>query len=279
MFYSFNGVNLAKESLNTLGASILRAGTAQLGGVNNQITPIRVPGRDGYIQAPKTRAEQTLVFNIAVPREHVEALIALLAHTGTNASFPTLGELKVSTTANQAAYYELVSAIPSSQFPNDRRVTVTATINIPQGAWRDINTTTQTRAITLNPQTVTLASGISLPVPDADIFIEGDVGTMQIVDVGSGAWLRTTSNYNYVAGQGLYFQGATGRAFRAATSSPWTPIQDIGFAVDTSGTGFKMTPYFNPLTPETRGAQLQVISLNLSSISVQVRYRGAYVMK
>lgn len=277
--YSFNGVNLAKASANPFGAFVMRAGTTALAGVTNAITKVQIPGRDGYVQAPKTRNEQMLVFGIAVPREHLESLIALLGHVGTDLAFPTLGKLSVSTAPNQAAYYELVSAIPGGDFPNDSRVILSVTISLPQAAWRDVATTTATQAITTNPQTFSLASGISLPVPDADVFIAGNVGTMQIVDVGSGAWLRTTSAYTHVAGQGLYFQGATGRAFRATTANPWTPIQDLGFAVDTSSWGFRLTPVVNPVSPLTRAASLQVISLSLTSVSVQVRYRGAYVMK
>lgn len=277
--YSFNGVNFARASANPFQAFIRRSGTSALAGITNVITKVEVPGRHGYIPAPSRRTEQTLVFSVAVPRDRLEALLAFLGHTGRNPAFPHLGELAVSVAPGKAAYYELVSAIPGGDFPNDWRVHLTVTINLPEGAWRDISTTTETRAITLNPQTITIAAGISLPITDADIFIAGNVGTMQITDMGSGAWLRTTGAYTHVTGQGLYFQGATGRAFRASTTSPWTPIQDLGFAVDTSGNGFAMTPTLNPALPLARVAELQIISLNLSGVSVQARYRGAYVMK
>lgn len=276
--YSINGVNIGHATANTMGWVLLRGGTAQLGGITKAMNNVVVPGYDGYFAGPSTRTAQTLVFNIKTPRENLQALLATLAHTGYDASFPNLGKIELSTAAGKAAYYQLVSAIPSSTHPNDELVTVTATLDIPYGGWRDEATTTTTASITTNPETVSsIASGISLPISDMDVFIQGDVGTMQITD-SAGSWLRTTGAYVFASGFGIFYQGATGRAYMAANASPWVPTGDAGYAVDASGGGFKITPKFDPLTPDTRGTELTVLSSLLTSVSLTVRWRGAYVL-
>lgn len=279
VYYSVNGVNIGDTSLNSMGWVLLRGGTTALGGITRAITSVVVPGYDGYFQAPSRNTEQTLVFNIKTPRENLEALMAVLANVGSDSAFPRLGVITVSTDADRAAYYELVSAIPSSVHPSDRLVTVTATLNIPYGGWRDKTATVTDAAIPTNPTIVTtIGSGISLPVRDMDVFIQGDVGTMQITD-SAGSWLRTTNDYTYSSGYGLFYQGATGRAFQATDAAPFTPVADLGFAVDASGGGFKMTPYFDPTTPNTRSVQLSVLSTQVSDVAIKVRWRGAYVLK
>ncbi len=277
--YTINGVSMGRESMNSMGWAIMRAGTNQLGGIARDINRVVVPGYDGYFQAPSTRQEQVLVFNIKTPRENLETLLAVLAHVGYDSAFPTLGKIEVSVASGKAAYYELASAIPSSDRPSDNVVTVTATLNIPYGGWRDTSTTETTTSVTTNPQVITtIGSGISLPIRDMDVFIQGNVGTMQITDSG-GSWLRTTSDYVYSAGYGILYQGSTGRAFQATTAAPYTPVSDIGFAVDISGGGFRMTPKFTPTTPDTRSVELTALSTLLSGVSLKVRWRGAYVMK
>ena len=276
--YTINGVNMSSRTSNPMGWAIMREGTAQLAGITRNINKVNVPGYDGYFQAPSDRTEQVMVFNISTPRENLEALMAVLAHTGYDANFPTLGVIEVSVSDGTAAYYELASAIPASDSPNDALVTVTATLNIPYGGWRDKDTTEYDTSITTTPQSVSLATGLSLPIRDADLFIQGNPGTMQITDSG-GSWLRTTSDYVYASGKGIFFQGSTGRAFSANNSTPWTPIADISYAVDTSGGGFKMVPKFDPTTPNTRSALLDVLSLLTSGVTLKARLRNAYVLR
>lgn len=277
--YIINGVNVGKASLNSMGWAVMRAGTNQLGGITKSLNKVSVPGYDGYFPAPSTRTEQVLVFNIRTPRENLEELLAVLAHVGYDANFPTLGKIALSTASGKAAYYVLASAIPESDHPSDRVVTVTATLEIPYGGWRDEATTTTTTSITTNPRVITnIGSGVSLPIADMDVFIQGNVGTMQIND-SAGSWLRTTSAYTFASGYGIFYQGSTGRAYQATNGSPWVPTADLGFAIDASGGGFKMTPKFNPATPGTRAAELTVLSTLLSSVSLVVRWRGAYVIK
>lgn len=277
--YSINGVNMGRASANPYGWAIMRAGTSQLGGITKALNKVEVPGYDGYFPGPSTRTDQILVFNIRSPRQHVETLLALLSTPGYDANFPTLGSIQLNTASGKAAYFELASAIPQSDYGNDEIVTVTATLNIPAGAWRDTSATVTDVSITTNPQVVTsIGSGISLPIADAEIFISGDVGTMQITD-SAGSWLRTTSAYTFASGSGLLYQGSTGRAYRATTGSPWTPTADLGFAVDVSGGGFRMTPYFDFNAPATRSARLTVLSTLLSSVAIKVRWRGSYALK
>lgn len=278
VYYSINGVDIGEASSNSMGWVLLRNGTNPLGGVTRELNKVVVPGYDGYFTAPGRSTEQTIILNIKTPRENLDALLAVLSHTGYHTSFPNLGVLSVNVASGKAAYFELASALPASNDSSDGRVTVTATLNIPYGGFRDTSTTETNTSVTVNPQTFTLASGSSLPIRDADIFIQGDVGTFQITD-SKGSWLRTTSNYVYASGFGILYQGVTGRAFKAANGSPYVPVSDLGFAVDVSGGGFQMTPKFTPTTPNTRYAELKVLSTNLSGITVKVRWRGAYTVR
>lgn len=277
--YIINGVNMGAASLNSMGWAIMREGTNQLAGVEKALNRVTVPGYDGYFQAPSTRTEQVLVFNIKTPRENLEALLAVLEHVGVDASFPTLGKIELSTADGKAAYYELVSAMPSSVHPSDAYVKVSVTMNIPYGGWRDEATTETTNTIASSPTVITnLAVGSSLPIRDMDIFIQGNVGVMQITD-SKGSWIRTTGAYVFDSGYGIFYQGSTGRAYKATNGSPWVPVADLGFALDVSGGGFKMTPKFNPATPNDRNAELTVLSTLVSSVSLKVRWRGAYLLK
>lgn len=278
IYYKINGVNFGDASFNAMGWVIKRLGTTALAGITKALTKVTAPGYDGYFSGPSVRTEQTVIFNITTPRENLEALFSVLAHVGYDTDFPTRGVIEIESVSDQAAYFELVSAIPASTFPSDAFVTVTATLNIPYGGWRDKDTTVTTESIASSPTSFTVAPGMSLPISDADVFIQGDVGTMQITD-SAGSWLRTTDAYAFSTGYGIFYQGSTGRAFSATEADPWTPVADLGFAVDVSGGGFKMTPKFTPTTPDTRSAELTVLSTNTSSVSVKVRWRGAYVMK
>lgn len=277
--YTINGVNIGYATANDMGWVLLRNGTNQLGGITRSLNRVTVPGYDGYFTAPSNRTSQVLVFVIQTPRENLEALLAVLAHTGYDPNYPNLGKIEVSSGSGQAAYYDLASALPSSSKPNDETVRVTATLEIPQGAWRDTAATTTTTSITTNPKTITsIGSGSSLPISDMDVFIQGNVGTLQITD-SAGSWLRTTAAYAFQSGYGIYYQGSTGRAFKAANSDPWVAVADLGYAIDVSGGGFKMTPKFNPATPNTRSAELTVLSTLVSGVSLKVRWRGSYVLK
>ena len=277
--YLINGVNIGYAEANSMGWVLLRNGSNPLAGITRSLNPVTVPGYDGHFAAPSTRTAQTMILVIQTPRENLESLLAVLAHVGYDSAQPRLGKIEVSTGPGQAAYYELASALPSSTQPNDQLVRVTATLQIPSGSWRDESATTTTTTIDANPEVITtIGTGSSLPIHDMDVFIGGNVGTMQITD-SAGSWLRTTSAYTFESGYGIYYQGTTGRAFKAADASPWTAVADLGFAVDVSGGGFKMTPKFNPATPNTRSAELTVLSTLLTGVSLTVRWRGAYVLK
>lgn len=278
--YSINGVDMSSRSANPMGWAIMREGTNQLGGIQRSLNKVVVPGYDGHFSGPSTRTEQLMIFNISTPRENLEALLSVLEHVGVDASFPNMGKIEVSVADGKAAYFELVSAVPASARSNDDTVKVTATLSIPYGGWRDEVTTETTTVIPVTPTVITaVGAGSSLPIRDMDIFIQGDVGTIQIED-SKGSWLRTTSRYVFAAGSGIFYQGSTGRAYRAANTSTWEPTADLGFAVDVSGGGgLRVTPKFNPATPNTRSGELTVLSALTADVSVKIRWRGAYILK
>lgn len=268
--YSVNGINLDDEDR---GWRVLRKGTQAIFGITKRLTSVVVPGYDGVFKAPSTRSEQPLIFQVLSKRENVEELLALLDR-------PTLIVTKNDDPTRSAAG-ELVSAIPSGEFPFDDLVYITVTININGGAWRSV-TSTITGPITITDpvQQITLLDGISAPIRDMDVFIGGVIGQFQLVD-SQGSWLKSTQAWvPNTSGTGMLYVGATGQTFVANVANPWTPVSDAGHLVDVSGGGgFKMTPELVSGDPAVRRAHLTLTTLTQTSATIRVRAKNAYSMQ
>ncbi|WP_102193214.1 hypothetical protein [Microbacterium aurantiacum] len=117
--------------------------------------------------------------------------------------------------------------------------------------------------------------GLSAPVADAVIRVQGAAGGIQIVD-SSGAWASLPT---VTAGQWVRFECATGRAF-ITTSDTWTGGTDVSGLVDFGGPRgvFEITPVLTPGDPSTRFGQVTVTTTSRSGASVAVRGRAAYLL-
>lgn len=267
--YSINGVPLDNEAK---GWVLLRGGTSAIGGITKTITKVNVPGYDGYFRAPSDRTEQTLIFNMKSTLEGLESLMALLDQPGLT--------IQLTGDSDREAFAELVSAIPSGEFPADEKVYLTVTLNVYGAAWRDTDATIFGPTTISDPvQEVYLLNGISASVRDMDVFISGVFGQFTLVDSG-GSWLKTVAAWPGSAGTGMLYVGATGQAFVANTANPWVPVSDAGHLVDVSGGGgFKITPEVVGGDPDVRRGHLTLTTLSQTSATIRVRAKNAYSMQ
>lgn len=267
--YSINDVDLNNPDR---GWVVLRKGTQAVSGVTKALTKVNVPGYDGYFRAPSTRTEQILVFNMLSPLTELENLLALL-------TAPSLA-VRRDDDPTREAYAELVSAIPSGEYPKDSMVTLTVTLSVYGAAWRDSVMNVYGPTVVSNPiQSVIVLPGLSAPVRDMDVFISGVFGQFTLLDSG-GSWVKSTAAWPGSSTTGMLYVGATGQVFIANTSSPWVPVSDAGHLVDVSGGGgFKITPEIIGGDPSTRQGRLTLTTLTQTSTNITVRAKGAYSMQ
>lgn len=267
VIYAVNGVPLHDERR---GWRVLRAGTNTQGGVTNVVNRVPIPGRPGYAPAPGTFTEQLVIFNIRTTRAGLEPLLALLASART---------LTRTDDAERVARVELASAIPSSSAPLDATHDVTATFNIYDGVWRDVDQVIDgPTSITTPSQSFVMLPGLSAPIWDMDIFIRGVFGEFTLTDSG-GSFLKTIKAWPGSASTGILYIGSTGQAFLANESSPWVPVSDASQYIDVSGNGgFRITPKLVGDDPASRRAELTLTTLTQTSTTLRVRAKRAYRM-
>ena len=267
--YSINGIPLDNT---TYGWSLLRKGTNPFAGITRERTEVKVPGYDGYFMGPSTRSEKIIVLRVKTPQAGLEPLMALVDTQS--------GVLSRTEDPSRVAAFELSSALPDGEFPEDHTVYLTITLIVPGGAWRDSAAVlTGPTTITGPSQVVSVLPGISAPVRDMDVYIRGVFGEFVLTD-SQGSSLRTTSAWSGSSGTGLLYVGATGQAFLANNAAPWTPVTDMSHKIDVSGGGgFKITPYLNPSDPSDRVGRLTLTTLTQTSVEFRTRARGAYAIQ
>ncbi len=269
MTYSIDGTPLDNEAM---GWRLMRTGTTALGGIVRERTEIKVPGYDGYFRAPATVKARTLVFRVTTPLASLEPLLALVD--------TPRGLLCRTDDPTRVADFEMVSAIPSSTSQGDEFVSVTVTLSIPGAAWRDAEPSVFGPVTIANAsQTLDLPIPLSAPVRDADVFLGGEFDEFQLVD-SAGSWLRSTGPITTTSTSGVLYIGATGQAFLANKSAPWTPLADVSNLIDVSGGGgFKITLRLEPGDPSDRRGRLTLTTTEQTDTDFRVRIRGAYTIQ
>lgn len=268
VIYALNGVPLHNEAQ---GWRTLRASTNTQGGITNALNKVSALGQNGYTPAPFTTGEQMVTFVVRTTRAGLEPLLALCgeAHTLTR-----VGD------ATKLALVQVNSAIPGGESVLDSYFTVTISLSLYQGVWRDADALVEGPINIVSPTQVLsgLFPGIGAPVQDMDVFIKGVFGQFQLTD-SHGSWLKTTSAWAGSASTGILFIGSTSQAFLANESSPFTPVSDVSGQVDVSGNGgFKITPEMVSGNPSTRAAKLTLTTLSQTNVTLRVRAKRAYRM-
>jgi hypothetical protein len=269
--YSVNDVPLDNPDF---GWSMLRR-SQPLTPVSRTLSSITVPGRNGVIQGvPSYKDAPTVTLVIRTPGGSLDALYALFEANGGS------GYFSVTDDPSRHALFETASLAPEGINYQDELVNLTVTLRFPSADWRDTARTTVGPTDLTDPvTTLDLFDGISSDITDMDIFIDGDFGNLELIDQGSGSWLKTIATLPYVSGSGLLWVGATGQAFKATTASPWTPTSDVSNYVDVSGGGgFRFSSTWDT-DPSDRSAKMQVTVTNTSDVAITVRAYNAYSLR
>lgn len=269
--YSVNEVPLDNE---TYGWSLLRR-TQILTSVNKNLASVDVPGRHGVLHGiPAFKGAPSSTMVIRTPGDSLEALYAVFEKNG------GMGLLRLTDDDSRSAIFELQSIDPQGINAEDELVNVSVTVRFPTADWRDTVRTTTDAVTPPSPvSTFDILPGISSDIADGDIFIGGGFGNFELLDVGSGSWIKSVITWPFVAGTGLLYVGATGQAYRATEAAPWTPTADMSQYVTVSGGGgFRITPTW-ATDPSDRIAKLELTTTNQSGVTFRARAFNAYALR
>lgn len=244
--------------------------------VVKNLSNVTIPGRHGVLGGvPSFSGSPTATLVVRGPGQSVEALYALFMQAGGT------GVLTLEDDTSRAAAFELASISTNGITAFDELVDTTVTIRFPSADWRATAVTEFGLAtVTDVVQEFQTLVGIGMDITDMDIFIGGDFGNFQLEDMPTGAWLKTVQTWPYVASTGLLYVGATGQAFRANTSAPWTPTADMSDYVDVSGGGgFRITPAIIGNDPSDRLARVELTVTATSGVTFGIRAYNAYAIR
>ena len=269
--YSINGIPLDNDTLNW---RLLRRSQPILPVLKNTVDVV-VPGRHGVLQGvPSFKSPPSATLVVQTPLSGLEALYVLFERNGGR------GLLTATADTARAAVFELTSIAPEHIAEEEKLLNVSITMRFPTADWRETAYTTVTPASVTDPvEYMDILSGIGSDVIDADIFIGGNFGNFELLDGGSGSWLRTALTWPHTSGTGLLYVGATGQAFRATNANPWTPTADVSNLIETSGGGgFRISPTWVS-TPSDRIARLSLTTTAQSGVTFGFRAKNAYAIR
>lgn len=270
--YSINDIPLDNP---LYGWSMLRASQV-LSSVTKGLSSVTIPGRPGVLPGiPSYRGAPVATIVVRTPDTGLEALYRLFGQNG------GIGYMNVTADATRRTLFELTSISSDGITAGDELINSTISLRFPTSDWRDTDLTTITPSGVIDAiANFSVLDGISAEIADADIFIGGDFGNFELDDAGSGSWLKTILSWPYVSGTGLLFKGATGQAFRAETTAPWVPTDDMTEYIDVSGGGgFKITPDSSGGDPSVGIASLKLITANQTLLTFGWRAQNAYVLR
>lgn len=269
--YSVNGIPLDNSDF---GWRMLRRSNP-LNGVQKELVSVSVPGRNGVLQGiPAFKAAPTITLVIRARGEKLQALYALFEKNG------GLGRFELTDDSTRYAIFELASIEAQGINAFDELVDVSVTLRFPTADWRSSDVVTMGPFSPATPVAeYNVFTATTSDITDADIFIAGNFGNFELLDGGSGSWLKTVKTWPHEAGTGLLYVSATGQAFRANTATPWNPTSDMSDYVDVSGGGgFRLTPTWED-DPEESGVDLTLTTTNQSGVTFTVRAREAYSLR
>lgn len=269
--YSINNIPLDNDAF---GWSLLRR-TQLLTPVSKALSSIDIPGRNGVLHGvPSFKSAPTATLVIRTPGESLESLYTVFEKNG------GMGTLRLTDDDSRSVVFELMSIDPQGINHGDELVNVSVTIRFSTADWRATERTITAPATLPSPvSTFDILPGIGSDITDADIFIGGGFGNMELRDVNSGSWIKTTATWPTVANTGLLYVGATGQVYRANTAAPWTPTADMSQYVAVSGGGgFRISPTW-VTDPSDRIAKLELTTTNQSGVTFRVRAFNAYALR
>lgn len=263
MSYSINGIPLDNP---TYGWKVLRGSTPVMG-YERSAASIGSIGRDGERPLPSVRTDGSIQLMVRYTDETRSALINLMAT-------PEI-VVRDSKRPGWKATGRLLTASPEKFYGHTDWGVELFVISIPGGVWRADTITTPKVAASPLGITLELFEGITAPVQDAMVRLEGPLEKAQVIDsAGSYFTVRGT----ILAGQYIRYELATGRAWLTTTDT-WTGGTEISGEVDTGGPRhiFEITPSLKePTNPMDTVGKLTLSQASFNAGSgIQVRGANA----
>lgn len=263
--YSVNGIPLDNVGKGWL----LLEPTRPISEIVADVISLRIPNRDGVVRLPSTFSPPPLQFVVETPRTELAALYALFTRPG--------AKLTVTGTAGREVAFEYVSATYEGYGAADATVELTVIIRLPGAFWRDTAETTSS-AVTLGAASVSVGvfSGLSAPVGDAMVRVEGPVTGLRVEDSGGSWWAYAPS---VPTGTSIAFIDGFATLSTFAYSNWDDYSEDVSGIADFNGPRgrFEITPSFSD--PSSRQGSLTVkTTARGAGASIRVRGKGAYLV-
>lgn len=266
MTYKINGVSLNDE---TRGWKLLR-GSIPVSALEFAASSFDLPGRDGSTTFIPTRRPVSFTFKVRSTLETRDDLLALFGGYGvyihpedTDREHFLANGYTLSSSVDE--YHEALG------FAVD-----TFIVEIPEGCWRDANTVTSPKLAAATPTATTnIFTGISAPVQDALVRIQGPIENAQVQDSG-GSFFAVDGTIP--PGAYLRYESATGRAWMTSGDT-WVGGTELTGEIDMGGPRglFEITPSFSD--PSTRVGKLILSqSSHGTGAGLSVRGSNAYLI-
>jgi hypothetical protein len=260
--YSFEGIPLENK---TLGWKII-TGTSFFTPSARATEGVTIPGRDGVEEGPGTIDAPVHPIVMYTRKENLESLLALWG----------LGRGHiVNDVTGRRVWVSVVTATPEGGGPENLHVKVTIIVRLPSVYWCDVVETTYPAVnLTTTSQIVPALDGLSAPVRDAIIRVEGQANGLQVKD-SAGSFFRYTLDIPSTTW--FRFEAATGKAF-TTTTDVWTGGTEVtGLLVNGPGAyPLQITPKFTT-DPRVRAGELTVTTTSRTAARLEVRGRRRYV--
>lgn len=262
--YSVSGIALDNEGAGWR----LMAPSRPLSELVKRAQNLTVPGRDGIVPLPSVFESPAVAFVVRTPKAQLETLYALFLQPS-----PTLA---LTSSPWRSVAFEYLSASINGVGPADNIVDVTFLVRLNGVFWRDTDKTISD-TVTLDAASVdvTVFPGMSAPIRDAMIRIEGAATGLQVTD-SNGSFFSYPASIP--ASTYLRFQCETGEAFTTSTDVWFGGTEVTGLIVNGPGPyPFEITPTFDD--PSMRVGKLTVTTdTRTSTPHIEVRGRGAYLV-
>ena len=223
-------------------------------------------GRHGVaILGGETLDAPTIALAVWTPRAHLETLQALLysAQTVTLTQTP-VRELAV----------ECMSQALEGVGAADQLVRVTATLRLPEAAWRGPVALSTTVPLSGPSVQLDVLPGISVEVQDPIVRVRGPVQGLRVTDTATGSWIVYPE---LSASQWLRVEGP--RAWIATTDTWSGGVEASGYLTRNGPRRvFEIGPVLSPADPGVRTGRLVVSSVSRGAgAQIQVRARPAHL--
>lgn len=223
---------------------------------------VQIPGRTGVVPLapvsfdPFTVVLGLVVFDSGAGRVGLDANMRALGRVlRSRGRLLTMTHNPGAGAPTRVAQVRVSGSVAPDFFPMGNAASVKATVECPEGVWRD------PANVEMDAANLAKIDGGVMPVPDPLILVTPTKTPIKVVDVVSGASLTFTGAIQ--DGKTLLINPATYTA--TWTNNGWSGGTDVSSALSISAGGFY-------LTPDSAGHH----SLTVSGGTAQVRARRAY---